>query len=257
MKKQSQWAGHHSGKDNLRDRIWTTLRSNGISSTDPTGHIPGFQGSEVAADRLSSHQIWRQAKVIKCNPDTAQLPVRINAIKDNKILYMAIPRLESEKCFIELSNQVLSEIQVPLQECLHAKNATHYGKLVGFTEMLPIDLVVSGCVAVSLDGGRTGKGAGFADLELGMLREFNLITDETPIVTTIHEVQIVESSLLPMQTHDSPLDWIFTPERVIQTNTHYKQPDGLDWSLIREEQYESIPILRILDSELRKPGKNY
>jgi hypothetical protein len=43
--------------------------------------------------------------------------------------------------------------------------------VVALDEMSPIDLVVVGCVAVARDGGRTGKGAGFADLELGLLRQ--------------------------------------------------------------------------------------
>ena len=34
-----------------------------------------------------------------------------------------------------------------------------------------LDFVVVGCVAVTRAGGRTGKGGGFADLELGIFRE--------------------------------------------------------------------------------------
>lgn len=246
LEKHSQWVGRHSGKDILRKQVWTSLMEQGISNPDSFGHIPAFEGSDRAADRLSKHPIWMKARVIKCNPDTAQLPVRINAIADNKILYMAVPRLELEKCFIELTNQSFTDIQAPLYECLNARNALNYGKLVGFEEMQPIDLVITGCVAVSLNGGRIGKGAGFADLELGMLREFGLITGDTPIISTVHQVQIVDSFLLPMQKHDSPLDWIFTPDREIQTNTSYPQPTGLDWSIIRNDQFDSIPMLRIL-----------
>lgn len=251
LEHNSQWIGRHSGKDHLRDQVWNSLQEKGITSPDSFGHIPDFTESETAAERLSKHPIWEKARTIKCNPDTAQLPVRINAIRDNKILYMAVPRLELEKCFIELSYQSFEGIQVSLHECLHAQNALKFGRLVGFDEMLPINLVITGCVAVSLDGGRTGKGAGFADLELGMLREFGLITRNTPIITTVHEEQIVKSSLLPMQEHDSPLDWIFTNQRTIQTNTTYTQPVGIDWSLVREDQFNSIPILRILN-----PKKN-
>ena len=77
-----------------------------------------------------------------------------------------------------------------------------HGRLVAVDEMSPIDLVVVGCVAVSRDGGRTGKGAGFADLELGLLRQQGLIQAHTPIVTTVHALQIVPSAELPMLPHD-------------------------------------------------------
>ena len=35
-------------------------------------------------------------------------------------------------------------------------------------ELAPVDLVVTGCVAVGVDGARLGKGGGFADLEFAL-----------------------------------------------------------------------------------------
>ena len=40
--------------------------------------------------------------------------------------------------------------------------------------MEKLDFCVVGCVAVTRRGGRTGKGAGFADLEHGIFRELGL-----------------------------------------------------------------------------------
>ncbi|MEG3841802.1 5-formyltetrahydrofolate cyclo-ligase, partial [Microcoleus sp. herbarium14] len=113
-------------------------------------------------------------------------------------------------------------------------------------EMEPIDLVIIGCVAVARNGGRTGKGAGFADLELAMLTEFGLVEIDTPIVTTVHPLQVVENSRLPMQVHDWALNWIVTAEEVIETNTIYPRPTGLNWDSLRSEQLAQIPILRKL-----------
>ena len=116
--------------------------------------------------------------------------------------------------------------------------------------MQPIDLVIVGCVAAGPGGGRTGKGAGFADLELAMLQEFGLVQIDTPIVTTVHPLQIVEDLRLPMQAHDWALNWIVTAEQVIETNTSYPRPMGLNWDSIRPEQLEQIPILRKLREQL-------
>lgn len=244
--RKTPWSGRHAGKDQLRTLIWTTLKEQGGSLGEPYGHIPNFIGSDLAAARLAELSIWKDAKTIKCNPDTAQLPVRVRALQDGKLLYMAVPRLTDVRCFIEFSSEGLSRNRIDPERALSARQAVKYGRLVMFEEMEPIDLVVTGCVAVTPGGGRTGKGAGFADLELGMLREFDLVTQKTPIITTVHELQIIYDDVLPMQAHDSPLDWIITPDHVIETNTSYPQPTGLDWEIIRTDQFESIPILRVL-----------
>jgi 5-formyltetrahydrofolate cyclo-ligase len=123
-----------------------------------------------------------------------------------------------------------------------------HGRLVAVDEMSPIDLVVVGCVAVSRDGGRTGKGAGFADLELGLLRQGGLIQAEIPIVTTVHALQIVPSAELPMRVHDWSLTWIVTPDEAIATAAQRTQPPGLLWEHLRPEQFATIPVLRTLRS---------
>jgi 5-formyltetrahydrofolate cyclo-ligase len=243
------WSGYHLEKDQLRSEIWSLLKQEKASIRDPFGHIPNFVGAEKAAEKLAELPIWREAKTIKCNPDSPQIPVRLQALKDGKRLYMAVPKLTSTRCFVELSAEILGENNVGLEEGAIARPALKFGKLVSFTEMQPIDLVMVGCVAVTRNGGRTGKGAGFADLELAMLKTFGLIESNTPIVTTTHPLQIVADSRLPMQAHDWSLNWIVTPFEVIETNSNYPRPTGLNWDIIRAEQYQKIPILRKLKEQ--------
>jgi 5-formyltetrahydrofolate cyclo-ligase len=83
-----------------------------------------------------------------------------------------------------------------------------------------------------------------------MLYEFELVQPDTPIVTTVHSLQIVEEERLPMQAHDWALNWIVTPDQVIETNTNYSRPAGLDWDTLRPEQFKQIPILRKLREQL-------
>jgi 5-formyltetrahydrofolate cyclo-ligase len=118
--------------------------------------------------------------------------------------------------------------------------------------MHKIDVVVVGCVAVTRDGGRTGKGAGFADIELGLLRHFGLVTPTTPIVTTVHALQVVPNDEITMRAHDSALNWIATPDELIETHTPYPQPTGILRDQIRKDQWEKIPALaavREVDSD--------
>jgi 5-formyltetrahydrofolate cyclo-ligase len=166
---------------------------------------------------------------------------------------MAVPRLTDTRCFVELTREDLQQHHISLEDAAIARKALNYGRLVSFEEMQPIDLVMVGCVAVTGNGGRTGKGAGFADLELAMLQEFGLVQPHTPIVTTVHPLQMVEPERLPMQAHDWALNWIITPEEVIETHTTYPRPTGLDWDTIRSEQYTQIPILRQLRERFSSP----
>lgn len=243
---QTNWTGFHIEKDELRAEIWSLLKKEKATVRDPFGHIPNFINAKKAADVLANLPIWQQAKTIKCNPDSPHIPVRSRALEDGKCLYMAVPRLTSNCAFVELTPQDLRDRNIPFEEAAIAKKALTYGRLVSCEEMEAIDLVVVGCVAVTRNGGRTGKGAGFADLELAMLKTFGLVQDDTPIVTTVHPLQIVEDSRLPMLPHDWALNWIITTEGAIATHTNYPRPDGLDWEAIRPEQYNKIPILRRL-----------
>ncbi|MEM7066601.1 MAG: 5-formyltetrahydrofolate cyclo-ligase [Cyanobacteria bacterium P01_B01_bin.77] len=240
----SPWSGRHSGKDALRQRIWSILKKHHVTHCDPVGHIPNFMGADIAADGLAATELWQRAQVIKCNPDSPQSAVRLRALTDGKTLYMAVPRLAHKKCFVELTASALKAQGVALDDAASMKGALVHGRLVAFEEMQPLDLVIVGCVAVSANGGRTGKGAGFADLELAMLRTCKLIAADTPIVTTVHDLQIVDAAELPMQKHDWGLDLVVTPMRSWRTGHRHSKPIGLDWDTIQPEQIANIPILK-------------
>jgi 5-formyltetrahydrofolate cyclo-ligase len=246
---QTEWSGHHEAKDRLRSQVWTALKAQGAAVGEPAGHIPRFVGAEQAAERLATLPCWSQAKVVKCNPDRAQEPVRLRALQDGKQLYIAVPRLTKPRCFVALEATALARQGVELTVAATNRGAMRYGRLVGFEEMHPIDLVVVGCVAVSRDGGRTGKGAGFADLELGLLRQFGLVQADTPVVTTVHAVQIVAEQQLPMLTHDWFLTWIVTPDETLATQHDRTQPAGIAWDQLRPEQWRTIPALQALRSQ--------
>ena len=244
----STWSGRHRDKDTLRQRIWSTLKKHQATRRDPVGHIPNFIGAEIAAERLAKTDLWQGAQVVKCNPDSPHTAVRLRALVDGKTLYMAVPRLSRKKCFVELTAAALKQKDIALEEAATMGGAMRHGRLVAFGEMQAVDLVVVGCVAVASNGGRTGKGAGFADLELAMLSEYKLLVEHTPIVTTVHDLQIVDARELPMQTHDWGVDLVVTPTQCLITENNHPKPAGLDWNTLQPEQIASIPILRAWSS---------
>lgn len=247
---EPRWAGRHRDKDALRNEVWGMLEAQAAAVGAPWGHIPNFVGAEEAAARLAELPIWTAARVVKCNPDMAQAPVRRRALEAGKRLYMPVPALVQAKPFVRLDPDDLRARGISFAEASIHTRAVEVGQHVDFEEMERVDLVVTGCVAVTRQGGRTGKGAGFADLELGIMRAYGIVTADTPIITTVHPLQIVDDDRVVMQPHDSALHWIITPDEVIETRSPYPQPTGVDWDAIQPDQYRDIPFLAALRQKL-------
>lgn len=168
-------------KQAIRERIWTLLEEGGaVPPGRAHGRIPNFAGAETAAARLAALPVWRAARVVKAVPDKAQLPVRARALDEHKTVYMAVPKLADEFPFYLLDPNVLD---VPAAEAASSRVASHVARKVSVDEVEPVDLVICGSVAVNRDGVRLGKGAGYSDLEVGLLQEAGLIGPDTTIVT--------------------------------------------------------------------------
>ena len=247
---RARWKGRNSAKDNLRFEVWSLLEERSVSIGPVWSRIPNFIGAEKAAHKLAELEIWKTAKIVKSNPDSPHVPVRLRALEDGKLVYVPVPELVKDYPFIELDPNILQERNISFEQVAPIKGAMEHGRKVGFQDMKPFDLAVVGCVAASRNGGRTGKGGGFADLEMGIFREMGLVNADTPIVTTIHSLQIKEDELIIMDAHDTPLDWIITPDEVIETQTLIAQPEGVNWDTIQSDQYENIPFLLSLKATL-------
>lgn len=228
-------------KDELRARAWAALREAGAARFPGVeGRIPNFVGAEKAAERLAGTEAWRSARVLKANPDSPQLPVRVRALQDGKVVYMAVPRLAEEKPFIRLDPD---RLPVAPRQAGSIKGSAIHGEPVALDEMEPIDLVVCGCVAVERDGARLGKGGGYSDLEFALATEADLITGQTVVTTTVHPSQITEPGAIPLTEHDFPLDLIVTPDEAIETHTTLSRPTGIIDRHLDPDKREAIPVL--------------
>src|SRR5262245_47522021 len=182
-----------STKQDIRERVWQALEKAHVHRFPGTrGRIPNFVGAERAADRLCELDVWKRARVLKCNPDAPQRPVRFRALKEGKIVYMAVPRLRELKCFIELDPSKLEE---NIRQASTIQGAFRFGRSVRPEDMRQIDLIVCGTVAVNPDGARIGKGGGYSDLEFGLAREVGLVRDKTAVVTTVHDLQVLDEEM--------------------------------------------------------------
>lgn len=233
----------------VRERIWALVESKGAAPAGVHGYIPDFVGTDRAAARLAELEAWRLARVVKANPDRAQLPVRLRALRDGKLLYMAVPRLATVKPFYLLDPASLGGVH---EEAATGAGAAAVAETVQMDEMRPVDLVVCGSVAVNRDGVRLGKGAGYSDIEVALLIEAGLIAPRTAIVTTVHELQVVDEEL-PEAEHDFRVDVIVTPAEVIRCEPS-RRPSGIIPGVVTTGMARSIPVL---GNRVCRPGDRY
>jgi 5-formyltetrahydrofolate cyclo-ligase len=228
-------------KEDLRRKVWQLLEHNAVQRFPGAhGRIPNFIGAERAAARLTELAVWKKARAIKMSLDAPQLAVRRQALCDGKVVYLAVPALRTEKCFIEIDPKRLGR-RSALAASLYG--AAKYGRLVSPRDVRAIDLVVCGSVGVRRDGTRVGKGGGQVDLEYALLREEGKLKETTPIVTTVHPLQIVTEKVA-MLAHDIPLDFLVTPFEVVATRPAFPRPRGIYWDLLKAARIEAIPSLR-------------
>lgn len=226
------------GKQAVRERIWNLLEREGATPVGVRGRIPAFVGAELAADRLARLPAWQQARVVKAVPDKAQQPVRARALREGKLLYMAVPKLAGQHPFVRLDP---AKLTVPVEQAAENKTALEVGEPIRVADMQPVDLVICGSVAVNRPGVRLGKGAGYSDIEVALLVEAGLLGERTTIVTTVHDLQVLDHEL-PEAAHDFSVDLIVTPTRVITCGPP-RRPNGLDWSLLTQAQVAAMPVL--------------
>jgi 5-formyltetrahydrofolate cyclo-ligase len=229
-------------KQALRERVWDDLDESGQARFPfpPHGRIPNYAGADRAAERLAATDAWAAAGAIKANPDAPQLPVRRAALRAGTTLYAAVPRLREAEPFLRLDPAEIADVDAATT----VSGLSEAGEPVAPADVEPIDLIVSGSVAVTPAGDRVGKGEGYSDLEFALLREAGRVDDGTTTATTVHPLQVVEEAI-PTAAHDVPMDLIVTPDGVVRDERRGK-PDGIDWDALDDERIAGIPVLERL-----------
>jgi len=226
-------------KQKIRERIWKLLEQKKASRfPGASGRIPNFIGSESCARWLTQLPEWQNAKVVKSNPDSPQRQIRYQALKDGKIVYMAVPRLASTKPFVELDPRKLKN----LYEASSIKGASKFGKAVTLDEMRSIDLVVCGTVAINQYGERIGKGEGYSELEFALAVEAGKLKRNVPVLTSVHPLQLIHERI-DRKRHDFTVDIILTPDEILRCPADRKRPKGIYWTDLSQQKIEEIPTL--------------
>jgi len=203
----------------------------------PHGRIPNFRGADKACAVLRRAEEWARARVVKINPDSPQQPCREAALREGKLLIMPTPRIRQG--FL-----LLDPRRVDPRAASTIRGAFEFGERVEPEQLPRIDLVVIGSVAVNpRTGARLGKSHGYAELEWGILRSLGKVGEDTPVATTVHDIQLVDDDI-PVEPFDLPVDLIATPSQLIRVERRYAKPRGILAEYVTDELLAEIPLLR-------------
>ncbi|KAB1260731.1 Methenyltetrahydrofolate synthase domain-containing protein [Camelus dromedarius] len=186
-------------KQDIREQIWDYMESQNLADFPRPVH-----------HRIPNFKAFKMARTIKVNPDAPQKNARFFVLD----------------------------------------GVRNYSAPVGLDSRVLVDLVVVGSVAVSekgahlvlhfrdahslhcLLGWRIGKGEGYADLEYAMMVSMGAVGPGTPVVTIVHDCQVVNIPETLLEDHDLTVDYILTPTRVITTGCERPKPTGITWSKV-------------------------
>ncbi|XP_043222336.1 nucleolar protein dao-5-like isoform X3 [Amphibalanus amphitrite] len=243
-------------KNDFRKKVWDHLEKNDLAEFPRPVHnrIPNFKGGATAAHSLAALDEFKQAKVVKVNPDKPQETVRFLALEAEKTVLVPTPRLR-HGLFNRLTPPGLSKEE--LRRVSRAEGVSKFSSPVGLDNIVPVDLIVVGSVAVSKDGYRIGKGEGYADLEYAMARGSGAVSEDTLVITTVHDDQVFAS--LPPElfgSHDLTVDVIVTPTQVIRVSKRHPKPTGIIWKLVTPRKLKAIPVLKALREVEAVAGKD-
>ena len=75
---------------------------------------------KAAAKRLCDLDEWKSARIVKCNPDPPQIPVRLRALYDGKLLFAPVPYLTKGFPYLRIDPERLAakgvEFTMPIRD---------------------------------------------------------------------------------------------------------------------------------------------
>ncbi|NWI05710.1 MTHSD protein, partial [Tichodroma muraria] len=252
-----------ASKWDIREKVWEHLEASGLAEfpRPVRGRIPNFKGALQACCSLRGLDVFSRAREVKVDPDKPLEGARLAALQARKTLLVPTPRLRTG-----LFNRIVpppGATKEILRRCATSQGVKDYSVPVGLDGKAQVDLVVVGSVAVSEKGWRIGKGEGYADMEYAMMVSMGAVQEDTPVVTIVHDCQVLDIAEELLADHDLTVDYILTPTRTIQTNCKRPKPQGIMWHKassflihVSSEMLGRIPILKTLRCREEQAGKD-
>jgi 5-formyltetrahydrofolate cyclo-ligase len=232
----------------LRRIVWNRLEQ--VARPDSRFHldfgsfIPDFEGSERCTESIRDLREYRESSTVVVMPDNNLEGFRQEALADGKRLLACTYSMA--RGFVLLEADRIAGRDRALAATLDGME--RFGRPLLLRElraMGAIDLLVTGAAAVSREGVHFGKGHGYLDIEWGLLREIGLVGQDTPVVVSVHDCQVV-AERVPHAPYDVTVDVIVTPREVIRCRPLVKPP-GIFWDRLPREFAETRPYFAELE----------
>ena len=139
---------------------------------------------------LSELEQWKRARVVKCNPDPPQIPVRLRALYDGKLLFSPVPISTKGFPYLRIDPDRLAAKGVDFETAATSQGFLQCGEPVGFEDMPKLDFCIVGCVAVTAarrphgQGGRLRRSRTGSFSRTGPGRRFDSACDDGPFLAS-------------------------------------------------------------------------
>jgi 5-formyltetrahydrofolate cyclo-ligase len=241
-------------KSEIREEVWKKLYA--VAYPDPifdydfSNFIADFQGSQKCVDLITNLDVWKHSGLVFITPDNSLIGLREHAIRSGKRFVMTTYGIR--RGFILIDPAQIPKEQATLASTLYG--AELFGRKISLkdlTQLGMLDLVITGAAAVTTQGVRFGKGHGYFDIEWGIFTSLKLVDSRCKVITVVHDCQVTQEDFKP-DSHDTITDYVVTPSRVIDIQSKYAKPTGIDPTHLTKELLDTIPPLTEL-ATLKKP----
>ena len=243
-------------KRSIRVQCWKKIQTEKVAMNNRFifNRISNFVDANKAAELLATTPEFKNAQKIKINLDRSQEPIKLLVLEAKKELYVA-PARNSEAILARIEPPADADAET-IKKVVFPSAVTEFGKELPFDTDLKLDMIVIGSVAVDQEGRHIGKGNGYVDLDYGILAHRGIVTKDTLVVTTVHDIQVQDK--LPAElfkSYDVPVDLIVTPTQVIRAPKRLERPTGIQWHLLSERRLGIVPVLKLIKEHEEKSGK--
>lgn len=231
--------------ETIRRQVWLQLQA--IARPDSRFHwdfasfIPDFEGSEMCCEQVCQTALYQDSVVLFVTPDNSLMDFRGRCLLDGKTLI--IPTYGITRGFFLLERSKVPQGQEAFAATLDGLES--FGRPCNLSALPGPELLVSGASVINREGVRVSPGPSYFDLEWLILSAAGLVEEGTPIMTVIHDCQLVDLAFKP-SSFAVAADWIITPTLTYRTGQAYTRPTpavirDLPWEIIQD-----VPLLQQL-----------
>lgn len=229
--------------ETIRRQVWLQLQA--VARPDSRFHwdfarfIPDFEGSDTCCEQVRRTALYQDAAVLFVTPDNSLVDFRARCLQDGKTLI--VPTYGITRGFLLLERGMVPPGQEAFAATLDGLDG--FGRPGDLSGLPAPELLVSGASVINHAGVRVSPGPSYFDLEWLLLSAAGLVEAGTPIMTVIHDCQLVDLALRPL-SFAVAADWIITPSLTRRTGQAFSRPTpaairDLPWEILQE-----VPLLQ-------------